>query len=551
MNKTAPALLFLYLSVLLTCADATQVLSWGDQGDGTYKNPIINSDYSDPDAIRVGSDYYLITSTFHLSPGITVLHSKDLVNWEIIGHALSDIAELGPDYSPDRMRGYGRGIWAPAIRFHDGKFWVYVFDPGYGLYMTTAITPAGPWEPMHKVFEAKNFDDCCPFWDDDGQMYLSCANFQRIRTKDFDKYKAYDLIIYKLTPDGKSLQDKGTVVHTGWLCEATKMYKINGWYYVFYCEHFPDKERVQMAMRAKNVYGPYEQKRLCQSRVKDPGDNAAQGGLVQTETGDWYYLHHLAMFPNFVGRTLALQPVTWINDWPIIGDVQPDGVGCRVMEGKKPIAGFPITRPQTEVDFNSPKLGLQWEWNNSPRNDKWSLTEKKGSLRLYASMPLKDANPSKPPEKPTDTPERRTFDRACNTLLQRIMGEKFGEATACMDVSRMADGQLAGLCVVTANHGMLEIVQTNSQRYLRAYTNSKLQDGKLIAADKIWLKFINNKSVFQFYYSANGTDFEKIGEKFTVSSWYRWRGVEFGLFCWNELKAEGFIDVNAFKYNYE
>ena len=323
-------LLFCFSMQIMAQSQSQKILSWGDQGNGTYKNPIINSDYSDPDAIRVGSDYYLITSTFHLSPGITVLHSKDMVNWEIIGHALSDVAELGSDYTSDKLNGYGHGIWAPAIRYHDGKFWIYVFDPVYGLYMTTAKNPAGPWTPIHRVFEGKAFDDCCPFWDDDGQMYLSCANNKRNHTKDYDKYKGFDLMIFKLTTDGKSLQDTGTVIHTGWICEATKMYKINGWYYIFYCEDFQDVKRVQLAMRSKNIYGPYESKRLCQSRVKDPGDNAAQGGLVQTENGEWYYLHHIAMWSNFVGRVLSLQPVTWISDWPIIGEVQPDRKSTRL-----------------------------------------------------------------------------------------------------------------------------------------------------------------------------------------------------------------------------
>jgi beta-xylosidase len=581
-QRLLPLFLCLVFCTLLQAlrAESPKILSWGDQGDGSFKNPIINSDYSDPDAIRVGSDYYLVTSTFTLSPGITVLHSKDMVNWQIIGHAISDLADFDKEYSPDVMKGYGRGVWAPAIRYHDGKFWVYVLDASHGLYMSTATNPAGPWTPAHQVFKRQSFDDCCPFWDDDGQMYLSCASFAR-NGKNADKRSSYDLYIFKLSPDGRSNQDEGTIVHVGNLCEATKLYKINGYYYLFYCENFPDCNRVQLAMRSKNIYGPYEIHRLCQSRTKQEGDCAAQGGLVQTEKGDWYYLHHWAVFSNGVGRTLALEPVHWIDGWPILGDVQPDGVGKMVLEGKKPIIGFPIIRPQTEVEFNSPQLGLQWQWNHSPRNDKWSLTERKGCLRLYASVPVQSpatkpnaaltptSSPSPSPStasapSPTpkaasatpkkdrlDTPERHTFDMACNTLLQRVMGDQSGEATTCIDTSHMANGQVAGLCVVTANQGMLQIVQQNNQRSLRAYSNAKMQDAIPLTTDKVWLRFNNQKNVYQFSYSTNGEKFVPIGEKFGTGSWYHWRGVEFGLFCWNELKPEGFIDVSSFTYTYE
>ncbi len=508
------------------------VLSWGDQGDGTYKNPIINSDYSDPDVIRVGSDYYLVTSTFHLSPGITILHSKDLVNWTIIGHAINDLASFDSAYSADEMKEYSHGVWAPAIRYHDGKFWVYVFDPVFGLFMTTATNPAGPWEPAHQVFKAKNFDDCCPFWDNDGQMYLSCANFDRGYPND------YDIKLLKLTPDGKNTQDSGTIVHKGAVAEATKMYKIKDWYYIFYCQDFPDSHRVQMAMRSKNIYGPYEHKRLCQERggisQEAFGNNAAQGGLVQTAQGDWYFLHHWAVMSNPMGRTLALAPVTWINDWPIIGNVESDGVGSMVFGGKKPINGFPIVHPQTNDEFNCNRLGLMWQWNHSPRNDKWSLLERKGYLRLYASKPVNNGG----------------FFNASNTLLQRTMGSEYGNIITCIDVNAMVNEQIVGLCIVANNLGLLKVVQINNERFIQVSIGGKSFDNVPIRTNKVWLKALSENNVYQFYYSTDGKKFNQVGESFEVEGWCNWRGVEIGLFCWTNEAPIGYVDVDWFRYDY-
>ena len=511
--------------------DKNNVLSWGDQGDGTYKNPIINGDYSDPDVIRVGSDYYMVTSTFHLSPGLTVLHSLDLVNWQIVSNALSDISDFDKVYSADNMGEYSHGVWAPAIRYYEGKFWIYVCDPVYGLFMTTATNPAGPWTTAHHVMKGKNFDDCCPFWDDDGQMYLTCANFDR------GYPNPYDIILFKLSKDGKSLQDKGTVIHTGAVAEATKVYKIDKWYYVLYCQDFPETHRVQMAMRSRSIYGPYEHKRLCQERGKQSeafGNNAAQGGLVQAESGKWYFLHHWAVMSNPLGRTLALAPVTWINEWPIIGKVEADGIGSMVLSGEKPVLGHPIVRPQTDDEFNDTILKPQWEWNHAPRNNKWSLTEHKGYLRLYSSVPVKDGG----------------FYNACNTLLQRTMGNEIGIINTCFEINAMANGEVCGLCVVAYNLGLLKVVKEKNKTKICSFTNGKEQYGDELKSSKIWLKAISKDNSYQFYYSLDGEAYKAIGEAFIVKDWCNWRGVETGLFNWNTTSSTGYIDVDWFHYKY-
>ena len=503
------------------------ILTWGDQGDGTYRNPVINGDYSDPDVVRVGDDYYMVTSTFHMSPGATILHSKDLVNWEIIGHAFSDISQFDMAYSSENMGNYSHGVWACAIRFHNSRFYVYTTDPSTGGFMTSAINPAGPWEPAHKFLDAKNHDDCCPFWDDDGKAYLTIANFPG---------GEYDIYLYRMSPDGKSLLDKGTIIHSGEGAEATKLQKINGWYYIFYCENLPDTRRVQMVIRSKNIYGPYEYKRLAQERGTNL--NAAQGGLVQTKNGNWYFLHHIDEPSDRIGRTLALSPVTWIDEWPMIGAVESDGVGRMAMGGIKPIQDYPITKPQSSDEFNCKTLGPQWNWNHSPKNDKWSLTERSGFLRLYASKPIKDGG----------------YENASNSLMQRTMGE-YGTITTCVDVSGMEDGQLGGICVVNTAIGLLKVTQERGTRFIEAETNDKIFKGTELTYTKIWLRATALKNYYEFSYSTDGNIFAPIGEVMLGPGkgwvWRNWRGIQIGLFNWNMNADKGYLDFDWFHYEYK
>ena len=255
--------------------------TWGDQRNGYYRNPVIPADYSDLDCIRVGDDYYAISSTFQYSPGVVILHSSDLVNWSVIGHAVNDITSISPEMNWDKMNRYGRGIWAGAIRYHDNKFWIYFGDPDMGYFMTTATKAEGPWEPLHTVLGKSGWDDCCPFWDDDGQGYLVGTNFS-------DSYKIH---LFKMTPDGRELiKNSDSVIHQSEGSEANKLYKINGTYYHLFSEVKPDG-RVIMMERSNNIYGPYtEVKQLSHAQREWYEPN--QGGLVQTQNGDWYFLTH-------------------------------------------------------------------------------------------------------------------------------------------------------------------------------------------------------------------------------------------------------------------
>lgn len=391
--------------------------TWGDKGNGTYINPILPSDYSDLDCIRVGNDYYAVSSTFQYSPGFIILHSKDLVNWRILSHAVKDITSISPEMNWDRMNRYGRGIWAGAIRYHNKKFWIYLGDPDMGYFMSTAKKAEGPWEPLHHVLKEKGWDDCCPFWDDDGQGYLVGTNFS-------DGYKIH---LFKMTPDGKELiKESDKVIYQSRGSEANKLYKINGTYYHFFSEVKPNGRAVMME-RSKNIYGPYtEVKQLShpQKQFNEPN----QGGIVQTQKGDWYFLTHHGT-GDWSGRVMSLLPVNWVNGWPILGEVGKDTIGRMVWSAKMPLKNSKVITPQTTDEFNKVALPPQWKWNYQPRNDKWSLTERKGWLRLHAFMPF----------------EQNNLLKAGNTLTQRSIRTNTNEVIIKLDISGMTDGQKAGL----------------------------------------------------------------------------------------------------------
>jgi beta-xylosidase len=411
---------------------------------------------------------------------------------------------------------------------------VYVFDTGFGLYMSTATKAEGPWEPATCVMRGENYSDPCPFWDDDGQMYVTGARYP---TWVDDKPRMYDMFLWKLSPDGKKLQDNGTIIRRGIGTEGTKILKINGYYYIFFCEHQDGdfkNDRIQMVMRSKHLYGNYETHRMIQQR-KEEDRQPCQGGLVDTKDGTWWFLHQ-AGNANYLGRQAILEPVTWINDWPIVGNVMPDGVGSMIWEYKKPVQGFPITKPQSSDDFSSETLQPQWMWNHAPRDDKWSLTERKGFLRLYASQPA-----------------YKGFWGACNTLTQRTMGYKPAEATVLIDVSKMADGQVAGLAAIGGSAWMLQVYQENGKRILRTKVGNEVNSFNITLdkknGSKIWMKVLTDKNKYHFQFSLDGKKFEDIGSVFTPY-FNNWRAVQLGIFSFNEKQNAGYVDVDWFTYDY-
>jgi beta-xylosidase len=495
---------------------------WGDQRDGTFVNPILPADYSDLDAIRVGDDYYAISSTFQFSPGEIVLHSKDLVNWTILSHAVTDVTQIGPEFNYDLMNRYGHGIWAGSIRYHNNKFWIYFGTPDEGFFMTTAVNPAGPWAPLKSVWKVKGWDDCCPFWDDDGQGYFVCSNTSG----------GYKIHIFKMTPDGTGLlMDSDKVIHQSHGSEANKLYKINGLYYHYYSEVRPEG-RVIMMERAKSLDGPWEPKQLNHvSKTIDKEPN--QGGLIQLPDGQWWFLTHQGT-GDWEGRAMVLLPVTWINGWPIIGQVGADGIGNMIWSAKKPIAGLPIPPPQADDEFDEATLPPQWEWNYQPRADHWSLTERPGFLRLHAFQPLTPNN----------------LMKAGNTLTQRALRTSANEVIIKLDISSMADGQSAGLCHFAKTYSWIGVSQSGTVRMLNFNSSGKSTVGPAITSNNLWLRSNWNFSGESHYsYSIDGTAFTPFGDPYRLT-WGNYRGDRLGIFTYNNTADAGYVDVDFFHYTF-
>ncbi|MHB8899881.1 MAG: glycoside hydrolase 43 family protein, partial [Thermoguttaceae bacterium] len=390
--------------LLCGALSASETGSWGDQGDGTYRNPILNADYPDVDVEQLGDTYYMISSKQHMCPGMVILQSKDMVNWQTIGHVWDKLS-WAPEYNWDRMDGYPFGVWAGDLAYHDGTWYCYQIDAKHGLFMSSAKDIRGPWTEPHPMLPtSKVLDDPAVFWDDDNrQAYLLC-NTGRKLAADNGKGQGNQNHLFKMSWDGREILDEGTLVYTGVGAEAAKIYRIDGTWYLFLAEWYrpdprlPDDpeadkgDRKQIVLRSKtgSIYGPYD-KKVVFERGNGVIRSCSQGALMQAPDGSWWYTHQLIQnIPApFQGRPQCLEPVAWIDGWPLIGqDVDGDGIGEPVLHYRKPIQGYPITAPPTSDEFELPKLGVQWEWNHNPRDTHWSLSEQPGRLRLRASVPV-------------------------------------------------------------------------------------------------------------------------------------------------------------------
>jgi beta-xylosidase len=496
---------------------------WGDQGNGRYGNPVLPADYSDLDCIRVGADYYAISSTLQYSPGMVILHSKDLVNWSILGHVVADLTQIGPNLNWDHLNRYGRGVWAGAIRYHDGRFWVYFGTPDEGYFMSTARDAAGPWEPLHGVLNEAGWDDCCPFWDDDGQGYLVGTNFK-------DGYKTW---LFKLAADGRELvSDSRVLLNEGAGREANKLYKINGTYYHLFSEHH-GAGRYVMMQRASQITGPYVEKQQL-SQIQPEAHEPNQGGLVQTEQGDWFFFTHHGI-GDWEGRCASLLPVTWVGGWPILGQVGEDGLGKMVWSGRKPVADGPVVVPQTDDTFDGPQLGVQWEWNHQPRADQWSLTERPGFLRLHAFKPLR----------PDD------LKAAGNTLTQRALRTVDNRVALVLEVGGMAEGQVAGLCHYSRDYSTLGVRCQDGVIRLESASNQTITQGPVLRTPRIWLRSAWGAEGKSHYdYSTNGTDFVPLGATYQLG-WGNYRGDRIGIFTYNNNGEAGYVDCDSFTYRFD
>ncbi len=536
MKRLVTAVFVFYFAFLTasicTAADRPvwgQWPQWGDLGNGTYRNPVLPADYSDIDITQVGSDYYAISSTFQFSPGMVILHSKDLINWRTVGHAVTDLTQIGPELNWDRMDRYSRGIWAGAIRFHAGKFWIYFGTPDEGYFMTSATNVAGPWAPLHRVLPAAGWDDCAPFWDDDGQGYFVGTNFK-------DGYKIH---LWKMTADNRDLvPESDQIIYQSKGSEANKLYKIKGTYYHFFSE-VKSEGRVIMMQRAKNILGPYtEQKQLKHADHDQMDPN--QGGFVEGPDKKWYFFTHHGR-GVWEGRAASLLPVTWIDGWPIVGTPGADGIGSMVWEGRKPLDGAPVTFPQGSDEFSDKTLAPVWEWNYQPRAEKWSLTERPGFMRLHAFRGLDGDN----------------LLKVGNVLTQRSVRAVDREIVVRLELDGLVDGQHAGLCHFTAmrrrdqpatSTASLGAVQVKGERFIEISRNGTFTRGPALGNSALWVKSAwGLDGISRFSFSLDGIAFTPFGESYPLV-WGSYRGDRVGLFTFNNTKDAGFIDFDWVHY---
>jgi len=484
-----------------------------DNGDGTYKNPITNADYSDPDAIRVGDDYYMISSSFNCIPGLPILHSKDMVNWELVNYAL----KKQPPFDVYDKPGHGNGVWAPSIRFHNEEYYIYYPDPDYGIYMIKTKDPKGDWSEPVMVKEGKGLIDPCPLWDEDGKAYLAYAYAgSRAGIKSL-------LAICSLNPEGtKADYNDDVIIIDGHDGEATiegpKLYKRNGYYYVF-APAGGVPTGWQTVLRAKNIWGPYEKRKVLeQGKTKVNGPH--QGAWVQTQTGEDWFFHF--QDKGAYGRVVHLQPMKWINEWPIIGtDKDGDGTGEPVATYKKPNVGktYPITTPPESDEFNNPKLGLQWQWHAN-QQVYWGFPSTMGYYTMYCRPMPKEAT--------------NLFDVG-NLLLQKFPADEF-TATTKMTFNARFDDEKTGLVIMGLDYSYLKVKQTAGQLSI-SQVICKNADKKGTETERESIKMKTNTFYLQvkvkaggicnFFYSEDGKNFTAVGTNFTAREG-KWIGAKIG-----------------------
>ncbi|HWI94238.1 MAG TPA: glycoside hydrolase 43 family protein [Flavisolibacter sp.] len=507
-----------------------------DNGDGTYKNPVLNADYSDPDAIRVGDNFYLVSSSFEDVPGLPILQSKDLVNWTIVGHAL----KRQPPFEHFSVPRHGEGVWAPSIRYRNGEFYIYYPDPDFGIYLTKAKNASGPWSEPILVEGGKGLIDPCPLWDDDGNVYLVHA-FAGSRAG----IKSV-IIVKKLNKEGTKVIDDGVLVYDGHELDPTiegpKFYKRNGYYYIF-APAGGVPTGWQLVLRSKNVYGPYERK-VVMDQGHSTTNGPHQGAWVTTGTGEDWFLHF--QDKEAYGRVVHLQPMKWVTDWPVIGeDKDGDGKGEPVLKYKKPNVGktYPIQTLVESDEFNNNTLGLQWQWMANPKPTWYFLNLSKGSLRLF-SCKLPDS-------------AKNLWD-APNVLLQKFPADEFMVTTKMNFMpNTKLENEKAGLAIMGLSYANIS-VKSKKEGIFLVYSVCKDADkGK--AEKETLVKKLNSSEIYlrvqiikggkcNFYYSEDGTTFTKAGEEFTAEVG-RWIGAKVGIFCTREtqINDSGWSDFDWFR----
>ena len=449
-----------------------------DLQNGNYRNPVLYADYSDPDAIRVGEDYFMIASSFSNSPALPVLHSKDLVNWKVINYCLKHV----PEFRYNNPL-HGCGVWAPSIRYHEGTYYVCFPMPDEGIYMTTTKDPWGEWSKPVNIRPGAGWIDPCPFWDDDGKAYL-VAGVAKRRIG----YKSV-LHIVRMQPDGMGIFGDEVKIFDGnendqITIEGPKMYKRNGYYYVF-APAGGVKTGWQTVLRSKNPFGPYEYKVVLR-QGDSPVNGPHQGAWVDTVTGEDWFLHFQDVYA--AGRITHLQPMHWENDWPIIGiNKEGNDYGEPVMEYRKPDIGkteseledkskYPVCEPDTTDEFDSDALMLQWQWNAN-YDDSWFDTK----TDVYGNK-AEDGSYIKLNAVPT-TPLRPVGDYR-NLLLQKWPAPEFTCVTK-MSFNGLVDGDYAGMISLGVDYAALGVAKKNGSYFLRTVNGKQNFDCESVYTQEI------------------------------------------------------------------
>ena len=491
--------------------DAQKIHS--DNGDGTYTNPLIPADFPDPDVIRVGDTYYMVTTTMFVFPGVTVLKSHDLVNWEYCSHAVPRF-DFSPCYDLDGCNRYSHGQWATSIKYNNGMFYLLFITLDEGGFLCSTENPEGPWE-IRKL--PKGFYDPGLFFDDDGRIYVT--------------HGYGEISVTELSPDF-SPKGEDVLVFTGDIrrgLEGMHVYRINGFYYLY--GTYGGRDGIQVALRSKIIYGPYEQKVVISESTPGINFGIHQGALIQTQTGEWWTILFVDSGP--FGRFPSLQPVTWVDGWPMVG---VDGKA--VVTFRKPDVGktYPVKILPTSDEFDQPTLGMQWGWNHNPNPSYWSLTERPGFLRLTTGKVVNQL-----PEAP-------------NTLTQRPFA-KYDQTIPTigltkMEVTHMKDGDMAGLALLQDPYAFIAVQKEQGSFNLIMVNNGETVATVPAQAETIYLRTTASNSTAKatFEYSYDNKIFTPLGNalamQFNLSVF---TGNKFCLFNFATRETGGHVDVDWFR----
>ena len=505
------------LSLLLTLLAAAAI------SGGTYTNPILFSDYSDPDVIRVGEDYWMTASSFTCLPGLQILHSTDLVNWEIVNAAVPRLSPSEEFDSPS----HGNGIWAPCIRYFNDKYWIFWGDPDFGIFQINTSDPMGRWSEPHLVMAGKGLIDPSPLLDDDGRIYLvhgyagSRFGFKSILCACELNADCTEVITDQvLVFDGKRTGNP-TV-------EGPKFYKKDGYYYIF-APAGGVKEGWQLVMRSKNVYGPYEH-RIVMHQGDTDIHGPHQGGWVTDVKGDSWFIHFEDRYAW--GRVCHLQPLEWTNDgWCIIGmDDNGDGIGEPVSEyrlptGKSDCSGGNVSALATSTGFTGTSIPLNWQWEANPKAGWFMMNPSDGCIRLNC---IKSPDGWK---NLRDTP---------NILAEKVVGPKTSFTTR-MTFSPSYPSDRAGIVVTGLDYSTLEADFDGKEISLVRKVCTEGSSEEVVFCEKaasytLWLRVeIEGDCICTFSYSTDGRHFKKAGTEFKAREG-KWIGAKIGLFAISDIK---------------